>query len=206
MTEYSDNDEFVHMLQREAESYNAPPTPPREAMWDAIQISRAARRRARHRRVTWMAGSAAAVLLLALGVSVGRVTALRESNTRANVTATAQPSPTVYRAAANAHLVQIETLLALFETDAETGIDEDISAWAGDLLTTTRLLLDSPAAAEPALKELFLDLELVLAQLAQYAAEDGSGAELDLITETLADRALLPRLRTALPVGRPAGA
>src|SRR4030095_11354752 len=69
---------------------------------------------------------------------------------------------------------------------------------AGELLSTTRLLLDSPAAAsDPRLKNLLEDLELVLAQLARLPAEHGK-TELNLIREALVQRDVVPRLRSAV--------
>ena len=63
---------------------------------------------------------------------------------------------------------------------------------------TTRLLLDSPAAAsDPRLKNLLEDLELVLAQLSQLPAEHGK-TELNLIREALVQRDVVPRLRSAV--------
>ena len=74
---------------------------------------------------------------------------------------------------------------------------------ATDLLSTTRLLLDSPAAASDArLKQLLEDLELVLAQLSRLPAEHG-GAEIDLITEALERRDVVPRLRSAVVLRLP---
>jgi hypothetical protein len=69
---------------------------------------------------------------------------------------------------------------------------------AGDLLSTTRLLLDSPAAAsDPRLKNLLEDLELVLAQLSRLPSEH-SKTELNLIAEALEQRDVVPRVRAAV--------
>jgi hypothetical protein len=48
--------------------------------------------------------------------------------------------------------------------------------WARDLLTTTRLLLDSPAGADPARRELLETLELVLVQIARLPRADSPGS------------------------------
>ena len=68
---------------------------------------------------------------------------------------------------------------------------------AHDLLLTTRLLLDSPASADPRFRNLLEDLELVLAQVVRLQS-DQSRAELDLIRQALEQRDVLPRLRTAV--------
>ena len=67
---------------------------------------------------------------------------------------------------------------------------------AHDLLLTTRLLLDSPAASDPRFRTLLDDLELVLAQVVRLQS-DQSREELDLIRQALEQRDVLPRLRTA---------
>src|SRR5207244_6141944 len=68
------------------------------------------------------------------------------------------------------------------------------------LLTTTRLMLDSPAAEDPRLKSLLEDLELVLAQIAQVP-RGSDRAALQLINQGLEQRSVLLRLRTANPAG-----
>src|SRR5437868_4037942 len=65
-----------------------------------------------------------------------------------------------------------------------------------------RLLLDSPAALDPELKGLLDDLELVLAQIARLPARprggrDASRSELELITRSLEQHDVVPRLRSA---------
>ena len=71
---------------------------------------------------------------------------------------------------------------------------------ARDLLTTTRLLLDSPAADDPRMRALLEDLELVLAQISQLeAGRDSRNA--DLITQDMDQRSVLPKLRSAIPAG-----
>jgi hypothetical protein len=64
-----------------------------------------------------------------------------------------------------------------------------------------RLLLDSPAAEDPVYRALLEDLELVLIQIAQLSAETGD-TEVELVTEGLQRRGLLPRLRTIVPAGQ----
>jgi hypothetical protein len=68
---------------------------------------------------------------------------------------------------------------------------------AHDLLLTTRLLLDSPAAADPRFRALLEDLELVLAQVVRLQSEQRRD-ELDLIRQALEQRDVLLRLRTAV--------
>jgi hypothetical protein len=77
------------------------------------------------------------------------------------------------------------------------------SVWARDLLTTTRLLLDSPAGADPARRELLETLELVLVQIARLPRADSPG-ERALIDRAIRQGDLMTRLRGAVPAGSPA--
>ena len=113
---------------------------------------------------------------------------------------------TAYRVAAMRHLGQAEALLTSFRTESRAGrLDVQVSAWADDLLSTTRLLLDSPAAADPRMRRLLDDLELVLAQIAQLPVQREE-RELELIDRSVEQRNMLTRLRTVVPAGlRPSG-
>jgi hypothetical protein len=82
------------------------------------------------------------------------------------------------------------------------GIDKQLSAWARDILSNTRLLLDSPAAADPERRRLLQDLELVLVQMVQRSPSAGAGEERSHIDRSLERTHVLPRLRSALPAGR----
>ena len=64
------------------------------------------------------------------------------------------------------------------------------------MLTRTRLLMDSPAADDPAMHDLLEDLELVLMQVVRL--QHGSRTELELINRALEQRDVIPRLRTAV--------
>jgi hypothetical protein len=69
-----------------------------------------------------------------------------------------------------------------------------------DLLKTTRLLLATHGTDDPALTRLLEDLELVLMQISQYAAE-GRRSDLDAINQSLDRRNVLPKLRSTIPAG-----
>lgn len=68
---------------------------------------------------------------------------------------------------------------------------------ARDLLATTRLLMDSPQASDPHLRDLLEDLELVLAQVVRLP-RPGGAPDVYLIDEALDQREVLPRLRELL--------
>jgi hypothetical protein len=218
-------------VRRLAQDYNAPPPTPRDAMWERIRAARAAtaptpaptpvvsidahraRRAAATRRAGWAAGIAAVLLL---GIGIGRAWehngggsaegAPRGAAVAAAPTNEAAPS-TAERLAVSQHLGQSEAFLTLFRTaaapDGET--QRLAAATAGRLLSTNRLLIDSPtAASDPAMRRLLQDLELVLAQIAQLQTVDRAAErrlEVELITEGLNDTDVMLRLRAAVPAG-----
>lgn len=108
-----------------------------------------------------------------------------------------------FDAAAADHLGRAEALLTTFNTESANGtIDPQIGAWAGDLLTTTRLLMDSPRARNPQTRKLLSDLEVVLAQIAQIKAQpDSQSDELELIEHAVRRQNMMTRLRQATPSG-----
>ena len=69
------------------------------------------------------------------------------------------------------------------------------------VLSSTRLLIDSPAGRDPQMRALFTDLELVLAQIVQLSGTPLQASERELIDRAMRDRDLLPRLRSAVPAG-----
>ncbi|HYD51539.1 MAG TPA: hypothetical protein VEA99_02885 [Gemmatimonadaceae bacterium] len=105
------------------------------------------------------------------------------------------------RLAASQTLAQAELLLAAYQAD-DADDAAQLARWSRDVLSSTRLLLDSRAAADPTLRALLEDLELVLMQIAQLSGTP-SGVERELLDRALRDRDLLPRLRTAAPTGPP---
>jgi hypothetical protein len=108
--------------------------------------------------------------------------------------AIAQP----YEVETSRYLGQTAALLIALPSEARAGrADEQFASRASDLLGRTRLLLDSPAANDPAMRNLLEDLELVLAQVARLQT-DHSRTDLDLINRALEQRDVLPRLRTAV--------
>ena len=110
-------------------------------------------------------------------------------------------APDLYRLASQQMLGQAEALLVQYRTDvAAERMDPAIGRWARDVLTSTRLLLDSPAAEDPGMHDLLEDLELVLAQIVQRTGQADSLDD-EMIDRTIEDRDLLPRLRGAIPAG-----
>jgi len=186
--------------------YHRPPAAPRDRLWARIEAERAARE-ARPRpvwRSPWLWLPAAAAALLLAGLMIGRDT-LRDDAERALATQATEhgreKAALIYRLAATPVLARSEALLTQFRSAAaQPGADREQAGWAKELLLETRLLLDSPAAADPELKRLLEDLELMLVQIAEAAAS-GDPAERALITEGLEQRGLLARLRARIPAG-----
>ena len=213
-------DEMDERTREALRGYRVPPEAPLDEMWEAIEArhfgapvvaltDRAPARGQTSRRwrfgaPSWGVFVAGMAATLILGVGVGRMsrsiapvyTAQRSVEGQYDYwSANAEP----YRQATTQYLGETVALLASLPAAARDGQpDARFVTQAGDLLSTTRLLLDSPAAAsDPRLKNLLEDLELVLAQLSRLPAEHG-GPELNLITEALVQRDVVPRLRSAV--------
>ncbi|MDQ6770354.1 MAG: hypothetical protein M3Z54_10240 [Gemmatimonadota bacterium] len=111
-----------------------------------------------------------------------------------------------YQLAAIDHLSEAEALLTSFRTRTSTDqqADAQLGAWARDLLTNTRLLLDSPVANDPQRRPLLEDLELVLVQIVQLSP-GSTPQDRELIEKTLQHDHVMTRLRTAIPAGSQRG-
>ena len=199
-----DDDELEPALRDAARAYHQPPEPPREAMWQAIQAERRVERARRPAVRRWTPWAMAAAAILALGVGIGRWSAPATRAGTVTPTATAAApriNETAYRLATLEHLGQSETFLTLFRTSLPQGRQERLaSATARRLLSTNRLLLDSPAGQDRKTRVLLEDLELVLAEIAQLSPEATAG-DRELIREGMERGGVLSRLRTVVPAG-----
>jgi hypothetical protein len=277
----NDNDKLDEILRNAAQDYNRPPgIVPRDEMWAAIEAAQADRaRRPLHivastpprsiRRYTWLGVAAAAVLLIATGVGIGRWSTVSvpasapsvapqkvatvQRAPAPSVDATSEPAPSTaaseegagrgksavrsgsavrgepvvrspqlssrepvgsyssppagygtnvpYQVATIRHLANAEALLTAFRTDSrDAKMDAQLSAWARDLLSNTRLLLDSPAADDPQRARLLGDLELVLAEIVQLSP-GANAQDRGLIEGTIRNGQVMTRLRSAIPAG-----
>ena len=181
-------------------------TPPARPLWPEVAarighprlelapaVVLVARRRARA-PLRWGAGLAA---VLSLGIGMGGT--LPQGSSPAAVAATAAPAPQTdpYRVAAVEHLSRSRALLTSFQhSSADAQTQALVTHWADDLLSNTRLLLDSPAADDPRLQRLLQDLELVLVQIAQLRSDR---AEADLARDAIDESGVLPRMRAVVP-------
>jgi hypothetical protein len=281
----NDNDKLDEILKNAAQDYNRPPSiVPRDEMWAAIEAAQAERAVRPLRivssppqrpiqRYAWLGMAAAAVLLIATGVGIGRWSTLsipasgsaapkQVATTQApaapSVEPTAAPAPVdngapesapeseptrgsgsvrspqltrsqqsvrspqlgsrvgprsngpytggnrtelPYQVATIRHLSNAEALLTAFRTDSrDAKMDAQLSVWARDLLSNTRLLLDSPAADDPQRARLLGDLELVLAEIVQLSP-GASAQDRGLIEGSIRNGQVMTRLRSAIPAG-----
>ncbi|HJP60962.1 MAG TPA: hypothetical protein VJ865_13225 [Gemmatimonadaceae bacterium] len=280
-------DNFEKFLKKTAQSYNPPPVRvPRDEMWAAIQAKRAAGPRvvygggasapvSHERRFgarVWLGAAAAAMLLVATGVGIGRWTASKPAPSVADNASIPQPPVTVtpdqtnagtapsqvataggessrpapritasnggqvrntvrdavrgtdsrvavetprpssspasaYQLTAVQHLSETEALLTSFRSrsGADQQMDAQLGTWARQLLTNTRLLLDSPVGDDPQRRPLLQDLELVLVQIVQQLSPGSTPQDRELIEKTLQQDHVMTRLRTAIPAGAQRG-
>ena len=135
----------------------------------------------------------------------GQRTGLTGGNGTRVTTGDAAPNSTsapAYQLAAVRHLSEAEALLTSFRTRSATDqqMDAQLGAWARDLLSNTRLLLDSPVANDPQRRPLLEDLELVLVQIVQLSP-GSTPQDREMIEKTLRQDHVMTRLRTAIPAG-----
>ncbi|MEP6733541.1 MAG: hypothetical protein ABJE10_23045 [bacterium] len=111
----------------------------------------------------------------------------------------------LYHLAAVQTLTQAEALLTAYRASAAADRDPEaakqLGMWGRQVLSSTRLLLDSPAGDDPATRSLLNDLELVLVQIIHLSGAPLDASERALIDDALRNRDLLPRIRTAVPAG-----
>jgi hypothetical protein len=220
------DEKFEEFLQREVPAYNTPPTDvPRDEMWDAIVSVRAAgahqsRAAGASRRYPGSYVAAGLAAALVLGVAIGKFAwPSSESEAAAPAPATSRVATVAdsapgadrggdasYALATTQHLSRAEALLTAYSaTQADAALDAQLTRWAREMLSGTRLLLDSPAGRDPVRRRLLEDLELVLVQMAQRAPSPGDRTERAHIDRSLDRTQMLPRLRSTLPVGPNSG-
>lgn len=211
-------EKFPERLKEAARDYNSPPETPRESMWAAIEARREQQRysekiaRPSFRRLWRLRWPIAAAAVLVLGIGIGRlslpenppVTAENGPTPNEHQQSSPENNRAIYQAAAVPVLSKAELLISQYRTGLDIGPNgSGFTARAAELLSDTRLLLDSPAAEDRELQMLLTDLELTLAQILRVSAGDDK-EEMEWVNESLKDRALLPRLRTKVSAGKTA--
>lgn len=201
------DDELNERTRRQLAEYHRPGETPREQMWQAIARERATRRVARRpvagvRRIA--AWGLAAAALVALGVGLDRMVPRAGDGTA--TMAAAAPStgsnarPTAAQQLATQDVLgQAEVFLTGYRAEVKHGrLDQTDPVEARQLLSATRLLLDSRVATDPRLRVLLEDLELTLAQIAQ----DGRNPkDAKTITQGIEQRGVLTQLRSKVKSG-----
>jgi hypothetical protein len=189
-----------------------PPATPREEMWARIQQQRAATRpepvgpivpvielKPRTRNYAWVQWTAALAAMLVVGIGIGRLTVLRQTEVTQQApvaTAPAGDATSPYRLAATQHLLRAEDLLNALVIEANSRPVGEMQTWARELRTETRMLLGSPAAEEPVMRGLLEDIELLLSQIAAIPS-DRVNEEVQLIQEGINEGGVLLRVRAA---------
>lgn len=112
-----------------------------------------------------------------------------------------------YRLVMLQHIAGSEAMITAFRTSAHRGeLDAQTAQWARELLGTTRLLESSPAADDPTMRRLLQDLDLVIAQIVQYASHGTTNPEeLDLIERSIQKRGIMTKLRGTTSLALTAG-
>jgi uncharacterized membrane-anchored protein YhcB (DUF1043 family) len=213
-----DDHQFDKLIRELPWSFNVPVDPPLEEMWAAIEdahFNPAARvsadaSRPRQSRTSWAPWLAAAAALV-IGIGIGRLVpragtnALPVPSQSSRVVAKSIANRTDTSAVADAYRDQTSRylgqtaalLISLPARDASGKADAAFAGKAADLLVTTRLLIDSPAAQDPKMRSLLEDLELVLVQIARLRVERSRG-DLDLIHQAVEQGDVLSRLNSAV--------
>ncbi|MHB1297802.1 MAG: hypothetical protein ACYC0B_04665 [Gemmatimonadaceae bacterium] len=139
--------------------------------------------------------SLAAQRAVAASEGTNRATTGGATSVSTNGTARGDANATPYRVASERHLASAEALISVVTTaPRDAMLDSLTSRWAREMLGNTRLLLDSPAGADPVRRRLLEDLETLLVQLVQRSGTPVD--ERDLIDRTLQRTQLLTRLRS----------
>jgi len=207
-----DDNRFDEVIRDLPRSFNTPPQAPLDDMWTVIEDahfnapSSISTGRGTIARAPWLAAAA-----LVIGIGIGRYLprAMKPAanpapaSTIASTTLASRDGDTsavadAYRDQTSRYLGQAAALLvSLPARDASGKADAGFAGKAADLLVTTRLLMDSPAAQDPKLRSLLEDLELVLVQIARLRGERNKG-DLDLIHQAVEQGDVLSRLNSAV--------
>lgn len=195
------------LLDDARRTWPLPPEPDYQAMWGRIEREAFSGTRPRTRFPSWRVYSLGLAATLVIGVAIGRLSMRPGASPAAAVadagaiqpaaTESATPAGNAYDKVASELLGRTALLLTALPAEARNSSGERFSNQAIELLTSTRLLLDSPAASDARFKDLLEDLELVLAQIAMLQS-GRTRQEIDLITDALEERDVVPRIRSAV--------
>jgi hypothetical protein len=215
-------DRFEALMRDAARTYRKPPQPDLDGMWTevareawgggAVAVGTTQPARIEARRFGTRASGWLAAATLVIGIGLGRFsTTTKHDATPATQTVASVGSvapvrsetsfDAPYNVETSQYLGQTAALLIALPAETRSGHPDDkFVGRAAELLTRTRLLLDSPAANDNQMRVLLEDLELVLAQVVrlQNGQNGQDRTELDLINRALEQRDVISRLRTAV--------
>ncbi len=201
-------DKLDKLINSARETYRVPPAPDLEGMWGEIDAELDVRASGSRREQTrgafaWRQAGLAAAAALVIGVGVGRwsapvttreVPATASTELSAAVQQVSYQIPEALQRTATSYLGETAALLK----DVQSNPNGKYTTQAMALLSTTRLLLDSPAATDEKLNGLLQDLELILARIAMLrSGSRGNSEDLQMIRSALIDRDVVPRVHTA---------
>lgn len=201
------DEQLDHLLRDAAHTWHVPPAAPLDALWVNIERDVFSAPVVRMRRAPgWTAVGFAAAASLVVGVlssqlfmrnaviapqqaaSIGKISVAQVASNPGD------PTERLTEELLGRTALLLATLPA---TGGSASGSSKLAEQAGHLLTTTRLLMDSPLGQQRRMKELLQDLELVLAQVTRLRAPR-HGQELTIIKEAVEDRELVPRIRSAV--------
>lgn len=211
-----DDREFAELVAEMKTTHHTPPPVPTDRLWARIAAARSAppvRRRAMLRNPwpLWQVGLAAAAVLV-LGIALGRMATRPDAGPvvaeqpqpgphKEQPVSDTPPDPTRVQPLVRYAAVSLFNRADALLTDLQTGdcARRDLSplpAWAGGMLTQTRLLLDTNLNRDAETKALLQDLELVLMRITSLSTRDCT-TDVDRIRQDLKDKSTLDRLRLA---------
>ena len=198
-----DDKKLDDLLMAARTRYRVPPAPATEAIWQAVESEAfSPTGRVKRRGFEWTRGWQLAAASLLIGVLAGRWTArgaqLASMTAQAYETVMISDAARPYQRTTEEVLGRSAVLLTALRSSDVRQIDAgQMSSQATRLLGRVRLLLDSPAANDPQVRNLLLDLELTLAQVARMQPSRGT-TDINLINEAVAQRDIVPRIQSVV--------
>jgi hypothetical protein len=201
-----DEKELERRLNALRDTWRVPGDAPLGPMWGQIEAEVFTAPADRIRR-PWVHRLLPLAAVLALGVAIGQLAppflrqgaaiAPQDSRLASGPNPPGRPAgqDAPFVGVATDYLERVTALLVTLAEESRRQLPVGYSVTqAKDLLSTTRLLMDSPQATDPHLRELLDDLELVLAQIVRLPSRP-EGPDVQLIDQTIDQRDVLPRLR-----------
>ncbi len=172
-----DEQELDKLLDDASRRWRMPVDPPLDAIWSAVEAE-AFQQPAHQRTPGWGMVGIAAALALIVGAAGGGYAVHRgivppppPTTGLPAVQASTMPDNDPNQRAMGELLGRTAVLLAALPGDGKSApLDPQISSEGARLLSTTRILLDSPVGSDARLRNLLQDLETVLAQVARLGA------------------------------------